>query len=1115
MGVARGELIHLRLFLEGMEVPVISVSVTCSMGSPAQASIEVIPTDLLFELLPRTMVHAYYLDYEATKYGGSKTGVYRLLFMGELFSLSMSKSAYGSRNAVLHCLDFSNLWDTHFIFTQTMGDDEASGLFSNRRLLVGAGDATSLSFDEFITTPAVAIAALAGNRASPDTPGLRGFEGNVAGILAIMEYMGGVQGKYRGVNDWVTVEEGRVRLMDQLVADLGSTSDKLLRFSAFQQWIQGQAGQAGALTSFRQLLSLIMDMIYYEIVPVCCPTYVYGSKNVPKWESAVVASDGVIKDMLPVFKPLAEEFRARLAKKIEDYNAQNQETIGGPGSILGWRERRPESTRDGWHTMGLAADISSSKPCGFNLFDFEKKAGVWTYVRTDGWYARVHHALESAGPPYANLSERVVRQLLRRNPEDFLLYVEFKKFYELWRAAFEETRLNKGVSGLGPFAENPNRQHLSRIKGAAYAGLEERVWTSMGAGSDPVHLYLFSERSMAVQAVSDYLKQQGESFTPDLKGIPTMEVGAPRERLLSQLLRPHIWFAAPPSCNIIFPEELSSFGVGRQMMLETSRLELDVYSEIIGENSQPLQNRFFAPHFAAQGKRGVDDGADENLVTETGEQKIRRPTVFRHEKFSGIVPKFMKVSDTAHWATNSAQTAEEQADLQSYGEDAAHFNLFDNRYRARTGTATARFLPRLVCGLPLVVFDSPKDPKTPDYPGVRPVVYIGLVTSLSHMVSQGGGQSSVTLSHLRTHRDGVNLDDLLTGRVLKVQETGNRESKRMTLEDVVKNKYTQAEFDSLIGMLRMHKENQDRTSIEQLLAGTVPTGFFSNPKPGEIITIFFGAQEASFTEPTLSSELYGVVLPRSPTWRDFEGEPTGSLRRFDLKEWKIENSTMLPFTSRDGRVSATNNYIKLDNPKKGMSANIRIPGSTQVYQDPEGNSLVFRPAAGSDTLISSSVQILRVTPTGKGPEPFEEAIRPAWISDAFKNENIGKFYQQTVGCGSIVSGGVSVAQAVDDLMSEYMKESGEGRESGAFIYQKTRRKIATFENVSSFHENAYGNKTAFKGLPGLSVSLYPFRSYTSDSEGRPMNPELDSRKERYDRVVAYRDELLAHRGLRG
>jgi hypothetical protein len=59
---ATGQYLHLRLFLEGVEVPVISAQIQSQKNSPAAASIQIVANDYALDLRPRTLVHLSRLE---------------------------------------------------------------------------------------------------------------------------------------------------------------------------------------------------------------------------------------------------------------------------------------------------------------------------------------------------------------------------------------------------------------------------------------------------------------------------------------------------------------------------------------------------------------------------------------------------------------------------------------------------------------------------------------------------------------------------------------------------------------------------------------------------------------------------------------------------------------------------------------------------------------------------------------------------------------------------------------------------------------------------------------------------------------------------------------------
>jgi len=146
----------LRLFLEGIEVPVISASVNMLPDQPASATIQVIPTDMGMHLLPRTLVHLFYLDDEPLSNPGAPPRIaqdgstennlnrfdapdeqYKILFTGEIIGFNYAKTP-SSRQLVLQCLDLSTYWDTCY---QWFADYSVggNGLTDKTHNFVGAG----------------------------------------------------------------------------------------------------------------------------------------------------------------------------------------------------------------------------------------------------------------------------------------------------------------------------------------------------------------------------------------------------------------------------------------------------------------------------------------------------------------------------------------------------------------------------------------------------------------------------------------------------------------------------------------------------------------------------------------------------------------------------------------------------------------------------------------------------------------------------------------------------------------------------------------------------------------------------------------------------------------
>lgn len=279
--MSEGRLLHLRCFLEGVEVPIVSCTVSAAIGGSASASIEVPDSEEVFKLLPRTIVHVFFLDdkageitsdpdlYSADKAGiaGSISSEYKLLFCGEVFSVYHSKSGFGGRNANMMCLDFSNILDTSYIYQISYSDPNgALGIGSaSEAQFSGAASATINPFDNIINTPQQIISSLINSPALSELHKDR--TSKLGGLLRILELLLGVESRALGLNIWTSVHERIVRLLDMITADTGETAANLFNQSVFDEWLKGQIGEQNQSLSYREILSLIMGYIYYELVP--------------------------------------------------------------------------------------------------------------------------------------------------------------------------------------------------------------------------------------------------------------------------------------------------------------------------------------------------------------------------------------------------------------------------------------------------------------------------------------------------------------------------------------------------------------------------------------------------------------------------------------------------------------------------------------------------------------------------------------------------------------------------------------------------------------------------------------------------------------------------------
>jgi hypothetical protein len=261
----------LRLFLEGVEVPVISAQVSSQASNPAAATIQIVPLDSALNLLPRTCVHLFYIDDLSKKdrtlaEENARKGIddqnrivahdpaYKVLFIGEVIGYNYSK-APDSRQLVLQCMDLSSYWDTCY---QWFADYSAQGdgLTDKAHVFIQAGEG---KFDNIASGHDWVISRLLSS--PPLSPEYSMSKGLQAGMIHLLEAVGGIRPRastfagYGGANDFFTVAELRYNLLGMLGAvSKDTTAAKIFSAKAFIKWMKSGMSSIGNLVSFRDII---------------------------------------------------------------------------------------------------------------------------------------------------------------------------------------------------------------------------------------------------------------------------------------------------------------------------------------------------------------------------------------------------------------------------------------------------------------------------------------------------------------------------------------------------------------------------------------------------------------------------------------------------------------------------------------------------------------------------------------------------------------------------------------------------------------------------------------------------------------------------------------------
>lgn len=260
----------LRLFIEGVEFPVIAAQVSIGVNSPSAASVQIIPLDEALDLRPRSMVHLFFLDADAAITQNLTEGAdqkktpnrntYRLLFAGETVGYGWSQNPQ-SRSIVLQCLDFSNYWDSAHASAIEYGP--GGNPFHDSGAVYGGNGGT---FDDLVDQQPNKIVEWIKQR--PKTPGLETVSGLAGGIIRMLEAIAGIPGYHAGINDFFTFAELRCRVLAQITAEENdNTARNLIDTQVMDQWIMSGLQNMGRTVTFRQMMNLLFQYIYYESVP--------------------------------------------------------------------------------------------------------------------------------------------------------------------------------------------------------------------------------------------------------------------------------------------------------------------------------------------------------------------------------------------------------------------------------------------------------------------------------------------------------------------------------------------------------------------------------------------------------------------------------------------------------------------------------------------------------------------------------------------------------------------------------------------------------------------------------------------------------------------------------
>lgn len=589
----------------------------------------------------------------------------------------------------------------------------------------------------------------------------------------------------------------------------------------------------------------------------------------------------------------------------------------------------------------------------------------------------------------------------------------------------------------------------------------------------------------------------------------------PRHRVFTQIFRPDVWFVSPPVCNLLFPEEYTSFQYGREMRMETTRLQLETHSHLLEQSGQPYQQLihdfYFAPGFTKASDAGRG-GIHVGFASRTEGTDVIKSDIYDHEKFTGIVPKMERISDTAFYASvhdldaklqqergaTYPVGAEEDGPIRRLARQTAEFNFLRYRYAPRQGNVQAKFLPRVVPGFPALVVSRPVTAQD-----AEPTHFLGLIVGVTHTLSQEGGTTALNLAYMRPHlpdRYDAFLKDL---RVRRSPDMELRFAPGYGDEAALQDFYTGIRTWVQFGPDPLQR-------VKELEQGVIPAFLAREP-----------AENAAVRRITFLKDSLDAMLEIQKVLADFKGRsPTSD------GLWTYEN-----FRSFFSRYGGEIQRLVEDEYDLFVPRNAPAPPST----DPAALSLSVEQSFRSLLSALPLIDEIAIEAEKNSLLPLEDAIRPPWFSESYTNRQIGaKIYRPFFDCASLIdaypptSYSDGVAGAATKVVAAYSEMSGGGEAAPRWIYETTKRPVATDNQIlHAFHKNAFGPYNDLTGLLELETDAGDDRGAlpakelpnrlikNTNATVTDLPTRLDPRADRRRVVQSYISELQRSFGVRG
>lgn len=948
--MAVGQHLKLRCFLEGVEVPTISASLAIQANAPAQCQIQIPATDKAHELLPRTLVHVFFRDY----YVGP----------GDNFSVRTEPEQASTREdqvASEHQADEVARERQDEVAESTAGakpEITDSGAAVRRSTITGDDTSVPRPGQPISDKPEAAQADTGDAHAGPIQASKnidKSEDGEEEDRRWKLFFCGEVIG-YQFVKN----ANSRSIILQCLDPSVYWDTCYQYKVSTARLTGDGMAAFVGAGTTlfdefYESSTSILVGILNRNSISRPELTgMLAGVVHLLERVGGVYTSRGIkgvndffslaelrlhLVDMITASE--RDESSRRLCAR-RAYNRFMRRAGGRLGKISSFREMLAMINRFIFHDV-YPNPIAMYQPAG-------ERAETRTHSRTDT--AATTESQETISFIFSRLTALVVE-----------------------------------AQGQARAGNNASASNLA----ATYAGLCQQLGSELrrrrgrydgdpglagGAAMRASRHYSANQRSRGdtqIRRAHQIIQRTRMSLTgtPDItRSWTSTRTVNTTPRLNMQIIRPDVWMVSPPRCNVIWPELYNSVSYSRQFMREVSRMQLTVTDEIFGSDAL-LNQWYYAPNVEVLGERMSQVRGQGATLPQAAYSR----RLMDHELYTGVVPVFERLNEVNIYAARSDQVAERGARV-PYVVRASHFQFFKHRFTPRTISVSGKFNPYAVAGFPCVVIDKYMTEEQVLASGLRGVELLESLDSQrdqleahqqenlpdisSEVVSavQELGEAGANLSSLTSSDDFWTALRLasptqLTGMIVGLNHTITQMSAQTSYQ--IQYGRTHRENDELLGANRVRLGRRDegtatRTTTVAALAGEPPQNGQMGPYFGTITNVTPVERTGSFL-------LFGTFLP--------QGVRDRGRRR-----------------SREARVP-----VGVSQPARNYPAEV-------LRQVPSPETEVEFTAYD----IEEEVERYRGDIVDI---PFEDFVRPPWMSDVWKNDRIGAAYLQMLGTGSV------------------------------------------------------------------------------------------------------------------